>query len=719
MKRHPKQAFGVFHDGLAVRIVQLTREGHEVYLQGVDHTELDRYWYKILDEENIGPVDAKTGDDRSPAKNDIELDEFDGDYVANYQLLPSERMLAGFDLRHGVIALNVYDDNIFKDNPGAVSRKEMDQFVKSKVPSKQLKNGDWQSALVNIGGQKQHWLHSGTNRLFEMLLDYQKSNHVPLFYQLGDANDIALTDYFRVSYEDRLDKSTLLVYLGQEYRKAFVFNNGEWVDTLKLQITQNYPEPEIISSKLALAIDSAQLQEPEVIVFCGDLVNVDLIEHMRLQFPTEQVEAISFGNLLVSAKDSNSLDVRTLTAFTIPIALAYKALFPEDDRFTPSNFLPARVIEGQKEFKVAWHGFVVLFFVFAVTLISTNMILKTNLTIMQEKELKRDLDFKLELRRKEAAEIQKIRNELENQEKSIDVLKGLLDKKNPWTETLNIANRVFAGQSLSWLTNLKLDGEQLFMAGVTTRRSGIIEIANAFPDSKIKKVVHSKVRGKSTWSFEMTSSLPTVDWIGEIERDVEALLLLKQSYGEEQEKAAAKEEEGKVALTGPVKPIAPQRAPLKKITDKRGRLILPVLPQSSCPVPRDELTKGEGEDVQDYFKFVTSVNRGNIWEYRDMGTRFIFRHRASELLPAVRWWLSYRLYLDKEFSLASQYLTPMLETSDRYHPYAVLLQARVEYASGSDRYKEFYHLLKNDYGRHALISQVNADLEIIAKGDEK
>lgn len=718
MKRHPKQAFGVFHDGLAVRMVQLTREGKEVYLQGVDHTELDRYWYKILDEEGLSAIDGKTGEEKSSAKNDIDIDEFDGDYVANYQLLPSERMLAGFDLRHGVIALNVYDDNIFKDIPGAVSRKDMDLFVKSKVPSKQLKNGDWQSAIVTIGGQKQHWLHSGTNRLFDMLLDYQKSNHLPLFYQLGDANDIALTDYFKVSYEDKLDKSTLLVYLGQEYRKAFVFNNGEWVDTLKLQITQNLPEPEIISSKLALAIDSAQIQEPEVIVFCGDLVNQDLIEHMKTQFPTELVEAFSFSNLLISAKDSTSLDVRSLTSFTIPIALAYKALFPDDDRFTPSNFLPARIIEGQKEFKVAWHGFVVLFFVFAVTLFATNMILKTNLTIRQEKELKRELDFKLEKRRKEAAEIQKIRNELEKQEKSIDILKGLLDKKNPWTEILTIANRVFAGQPLSWLTNLKVDNEQLFLAGVTTRRSGIIEFANAFPDSKIKKVVHGKIRGKSTWSFEMTSALPTVDWVGEIERDVAELVRLKQSFGEEQQKEAESEDAKKVA-SGPVKPIAPQRVPPKKLTDKRGRLNMPVLPQSSCPVPRDELTQGEGEDVQDYFKFVTSVNRGNIWEYRDMGTRFISRHRKSELLPAVRWWLSYRLYLDKEFSLASQFLAPMLEMSDRYQPYALLLQARVDYANGSDRYKDFYHLLKNDYGRHALMSQVNADLDLIAKGEGK
>lgn len=715
MKKHPKQAFGIFHDGLAVRMVQLTREGKEVYLQSVDHTELDRYWYKILDEPSLSAVDAKTKEERSPAKNDIQIDEFDPDYVTNYQLQPSERMLASFDLRHGVIALNVYDDNILKDNFGAVSKAEISQFVKSKVPSKQLRTGDWQSAIVSIGGQKQHWLHSGTNRLFDLLHDYQRANKLPLFYQLADANDIALTDYFKVAYQNNLEKPTLLVYMGQEYRKAFVFIDGVWTDTLKLQISQTTPDFDIISSKLALAIDSAGLKEPEVIVMCGDLVSFDLIEHMRQQFPSEQVEMLSYYNLSIASQDNENLEMRNLTQFAIPIALAYKALFPEDSRFTPSNFLPSRIVEGQKELKVAWHGFIVLFFIFAVTLVATNLILKTNLTVKQEKALKRDLDFQLEQRRKEAAEIQKIRNELEQQERNIDILKGILDNKNPWTEVLNIANRVFANQGLSWLTNLKLDNNELFLAGVTTKRSGIIAFANAFPDSKIRRVLNSKVRNNNVWTFEITSALPKVDWIGEIEKDMEELVRLKQQFGEEQQQKDKLEAEKKQA-NGKVKFIAPQKVANAIQIDKKGRVALPLLDQSMCPEPREEITQGEGDDVQDYFKFVTAVNRGNIWEYRDLGQRYITRYRKSELVPAVRWWMSYRLYLDREYDLANQFLEPMLSVSDRYLPYVLLLRARIDYANGNERYKTYYGLLKNDYGRHVVMSQVYTDLDLIAKG---
>ncbi|MDD4309842.1 MAG: hypothetical protein PHO32_05635 [Candidatus Cloacimonetes bacterium] len=719
MKRHPKQAYGIFHDGLAVRMVQLAREGKDVFLQAVDQTELDRYWYKIQEDGGISEADAKAKEEKPSSKSDIQIEEFDSDYITNYQLLPSERMLASFDLQHGVIALNVYDENILKDSFGAVSKKEMEQFVKSKVPSKQLKTGEWQSAIVTIGGQKQHWLHKGTNRLLDLLRDFQRTNRLALFYQLADANDIALTDYFKISYDEFLaDKTALLVYLGQEYRKAFVFKNGEWVETLKLQITQNTPDAEVISSKLSLAIDNAGLGEPEAIILCGDLTSSDLVEYMQTQFPNEKIEQLSFRHLTVSTQDSESFDPRSLNQFTIPIALAYKALFPDEARFTPSNFLPPRIVEGQKVFKIAWHGFMVLFLIFVVALVATNSIMKEAQTVRTETSLKRDLDFQLEVTRKAAAEIQKIRNELEAQDKTVDVLKSILDNQNPWTEVLSIGNKTFAGQPLSWLNNLKKDKEELFLAGVTTRRAGIIEFANAFPDSKIRKVIHSKIRGKSVWNFELTSAIPKVDWTAMIDEDVQYLLSLKESVGEEQQKAAdaaaEKQEPGK-----PAKLIAPQRVATKKTTDKRGRIILPLLPQSSCPTPQDELTTGEGEDIQAYLKFVVSINRGNIWEYRDMGQRFITRYRSSQLLPAVRWWMSYRLYLDKEYILAKQYLEPMLESSDRYQPYSLLLQARIDYASGGSRYKEFYNLLKNDYGRHSLMAQVAEDLSLIDKGDGK
>lgn len=294
MRKHPKQAFGIFHDGLVVRMVHLVHENGEVYLQAADHTDLDKYWYKILDDPAVAPVDAKTHEEHAPNKGDIEIDEFDTDYVTNYQLQPSERMLGAFDLAHGVIALNVYEDNLLKNTMDVTDRKDMEKFIKTKVPLKQLKSGDYQSSIVHIAEHKQQWVHSGTNRLYDLLRDFGRTNHLHLFYQLADANDIVLTDYFRACYQDDMASNALLVYLGQEYRKAFVFQDGIWKDTLTLQISQTIPDEETISSKLSLALDNAQLAEPERIVICGDLSSRELMEYLGSQFVGATVEQFSF-----------------------------------------------------------------------------------------------------------------------------------------------------------------------------------------------------------------------------------------------------------------------------------------------------------------------------------------------------------------------------------------------------------------------------------------
>ncbi|MCK9309072.1 MAG: hypothetical protein M0P99_02230, partial [Candidatus Cloacimonetes bacterium] len=253
MKKHPKQAYGIFHDGLAVRLVQLSRDGAEVYLHALDHSELDHDWYKTSEDTSLPMMDVKALEDKFSAKREVQIDDVGSDYVSDFQQQPSERMLASFDFAHSVVALNVHEDNIVKDNFDIVSKKDIDIFIKSKLSSKLIKAGDWKSAIVTIGDQQQHWLHLGPNLLLDMLLDYQKTNHLPIFFQLADANDIALTDYFMVNYEQDIAKETLLVYLGQDYRKAFLFKDSKWEETLKLQISQSNPEPEVISSKLALA----------------------------------------------------------------------------------------------------------------------------------------------------------------------------------------------------------------------------------------------------------------------------------------------------------------------------------------------------------------------------------------------------------------------------------------------------------------------------------
>lgn len=717
MSKHSKLAFGFFEDGHTIRLVQLMKDKGQLLLQGIDRVELDQALYHAQEMPvALQEYEKSTWDDSAGGSDKIKLDELEEEFTNDLKLSPWDAMLTSVDLKGGIIALNCNDEYLIKANEPLANNRAIKRYARNLLTPDEYKLGEWQSSLVKIGNTSQTWIHKGTNLLLEMIQDYRKKNRLQLFFQLADSNDLVLTDYFRINYLNN-EQRTMLIHLGQEYRKAFIFESGVWVNTLTLQITQREPDPDVIYSKLSLALDNANERDPERIVLCGELANSELALYLHGQYASSTVEMLSFEELSVPNDKVGLYDSYYLAQYAIPVALACKALSQDDPRWTQSNFLPSRIMEGQKVFKIAWHGFIVLFMIFVVTFWATVSILKTNQVYREEKSRQRDLDFTLMQRRKEAAEIQKIREDLDNQEKNIEVLKTVLENKNPWSEVLNILNRSLAGKATSWLQNLKVDKERLTFNGLTTRRANVIGISEALPNSQIRKVVHNLIRGNNVWAFELNSDLPKVDWNSEIDKDLEQLRSMKMNFGE----AAALEDAsvGQAASLSPLKLLAPAAKANAPQTDKKGNVILPPLPQESCPNPQEELTKGDADDIKAYRSFVAASNRENSWDYRDAGVQFISRYKGSELAPVVRWWLCYRLYLDKEYSLANKHLEPMLRASDRYHPYAVLLKARLDYASGYARYKESYDLLKNDYGRHALMKQVNADLALIGKGVKK
>jgi Tfp pilus assembly protein PilN len=702
MRKHPKQAFGIYHDGLVVRMVHLVREGESVYLQGVDHTDLDKYWYKILDDPSMEMVDSKSHEPKASAPGEIDIDEFDNDYVTYYQLQPSERMLSAFDLGHGVIAINVYDDNIAKDNPGAISKKEMQLFVRQKVPAKTLKLGEYQSSIVTIGDNPQHWLHKGTNRLLDLIREYTRKNHIKVFFQLADANDVALTDYFKRAYADDLERPTLLVYLGQEFRKAFVFRDGKWTQTLSLQIAQSIPEPDVISSKLTLALDSAQVEEPERIIICGDLANADLVENLGEAFSSAAVKLFEFKDIVVSATDGDILDYSSLSKFCIPIALAVKALFPEEECFSKTNFLPGKVIESQKEFKVAWHGFLILFLIFGWALWGTNKVLKSNSAFVREKHRKQELSFVLSQKRSEAAQIKKFEEELADQELNLQRIGGLLDKKNYWTRMLDALNRSFRGNPKSWITNLKLNKDVININGVTSNRSSIISLTQALPQSSISKVSAAKIRDHNVWIFEMSGKAPELNWLELIEDDIRQRMAEKERLEAQSNQASGGGSRAiKSSGSETEKPL-----PLRKMQ-------LPPLQNAS--LPGFNMAAPDSVLSAEFLSFVNALHQGHIWNYREIGNNFIYNHPKSNMIPAVRWWMAYRMYLDRDYRVAMEYLRPLLGRKDNYSPYINLLKARLDLAMGNKEYIELYDALKAQEG-HVIREQVNLDMQAIRQG---
>jgi len=708
MIKHPKQAFGISEDGTVLRLVQLVRDRNQVYLHDVDRVDLERSLYAPLEE---APVSSENNpwEENGSSEQEIKLDDYDGIYGANIKMNPWETMFGSYYLKQGVIAVNVNEEHLIRSTESIESPRRIKQYVRSQLSPEQYKSKEWQACKVQVNQRPQLWLHKGSNQLLNLLNDYAKRQKQQFYFQLADANDVALTDYFRINALDR-DKRTLLVYLGVDYRRAFMFDKGEWLTTLPLQITQANPQPEIVYSKLALALDSAQLSDPEQMVLCGDLVSMELIEYISAQYPPDTVSILSFPQIVVNSQKSDLYENLYLAQYALPLALAYKALFPDDQRYTHSNFLPHRTVEGQKTFKIAWHGILVLVLIFLLTLFGTMSMLKVTQRLRDAKREKRLLEHTLAQRRVEAAEIQKIRSSLEQQQKIFEVMSGILDGKNAWTELLDILNRRFANLPVSWLTNLKKTGERISVSGITTNRNHILSVANVLPNSGITKVTEAEIQDRRVWNFEIMADMPTKDWVAEIENDLKKLMEMKAQYGEDPNQlnpVATVDGKATPAASGPQKAST---AKIKNLSPYRG---LSPLPEAMMPQVPDSIEKKGGEELKEYYAFIASVNRGNMWDYRDLGVKFLNKNAKGDLANLVRWYMAYRLYIDKEFNLVNVYNEPLLASSNTLYPWALLVAARTDYARGFSSYKNRYSILKNDYARHKINTQIKDDLKVI------
>lgn len=724
MNKKAKLAFGISEDGYSLRAVQIKKEKSILIIQALEHLKLEHPIYHVPASKLTQEIEAEP-EYADPFKDNLWEDEINtnedliGDQTFEEELDfegidPVERFFDLLDLKNGVIALNVNEDNLLKTSTALKSSAAIKRFAKQNIPLNEYKHKEWQSNKIRFKDSPQVWIHHGHNILFDKLEAYRLKNKHKFFYQFADAHDLALTDCFRIHCLIS-DERTMLVHLGNEFRKIFIFENGEWVGTVPVNITQEKPGPEVLYLRVSLALESSGQKDPDRLVISGELASLELLQYMQEQNPDIPHETVSFSGIHVQ-QDAFEIDqVNHIFHFALPIAMAVKALSMQDKGWTLSNFLPGYVMERQKQFKLAWHGYLMLFLIFLAVMFSTRGSLISTRLLKQAETSKRELDFELNRLNAELTAVQAVQGELAMMDQNLAVLVQLLDGKNAYSELLGILNQTFASRPTSWLTSFKISQDKLSISGITTIRTNIVSIAEALPNSQILKTNLNPIRNVDTWSFEIVSDVPTVDWKANINQNQEELRIKKkaEAYRMSQAEAAKLVAEQSAAASSAGSTTSSSMFAVPQVTD--AKTLLPPLMEVACPLPQKDLASYPQDEAKDFQNLMNAMNRPKSTAYRDMAVKFIQNHSSSELAAMARWWQAYRLYLDGEFHKADSSLEH-LKTNNSIKAYIILLQARLAHARNNPSYKNLYYTLKNDYGRHPIAQQVELDLNAIQGG---
>jgi TolA-binding protein len=521
MKYRDKVIFGIFEDNPSFKIVQMRWYNGTAMLVNLQKTMLEKSFYADRPNQEIAAPDVETDLQLSSVlkfdETSSPVDEESG--IGETQVTsPESKLLDSFALDEGRIALNANDErltvyplSISAQSKGLIRAIRKDILKPEDRKNKQIVYG----VIPQIGDVCTVMVHRGVNNLLDYLWRYNRAHTVKrFFYTLMDPNDVSLVNILNVNYDFPEEANVLILYLGFEYKKGILVKNNALLKSFPIQTASNlFTNRDEIYSKLMLEQDEAQLPDPQYIILAGENSKNDDVTYFQKKFPKSEVSRMFFKNMLVGEDAPDPITDEDLAEYAIPIALAWKTMDSGNKKFINTNFLQKKILEGQKIFKLAWHGFIILFLLFFYTAYSTknflihnnNLVHLKTVNVMLESEY-RSYKGKVE---SNMAGLMSVASLQGQQQKILELLKG----KNEWGYILSeLANSV-GNHPASWIVNLKSEKESFTVIGKTTKRTNILVFSQLFPDGKILKVTNEKLGKTLIWNFEMSFSYPKLETV--------------------------------------------------------------------------------------------------------------------------------------------------------------------------------------------------------------
>ncbi|HTY36750.1 MAG TPA: hypothetical protein VMH23_06550 [Bacteroidota bacterium] len=343
--------------------------------------------------------------------------------------------------------------------------------------------------------------------LYDLLREIRPfiGNRIPKI-NLIDSADTALIGLVRSSYDIQEDEITVLVYVGNDFSRLIFMQGKNYLHFAPI-ISEGYGSSNIentIYSRILLEQDNIALTRIDKIVLCGECHKVSLRESLAPQFTSATVEYLQAPELDLSVYEG--LVGEAISEYAIPLATAWRALEPKRRGLYDLNLCPVIITEGQKAFKLAWHGWLL-----ALMIIGSIVFLLTSIQ-NRSTEIKRQKDLlvrkKVELADLEAmrATKSKLQADIARYSNAASLYDSIAPGSDRWSRVLHyLANSVEDLNSL-WLYRIQKDDQNpnvIRISGRSIYRTRISRLASLFERATLKSVRTTAIRDKIVYEFDL------------------------------------------------------------------------------------------------------------------------------------------------------------------------------------------------------------------------
>jgi hypothetical protein len=319
-----------------------------------------------------------------------------------------------------------------------------------------------------------------------------------------DSADVALMNMVRMNYDLQPGEVSVVIYVGSEFTRLIFMRGGQFYQFAPI-LGEGYDSPNLqntVYSRLLLEQDNLGIQRISKIILAGESRRINFKEFLTQQLPDQDVDY-----LLAPQLDSSPLPAdqqEAISEYAVAIGTAWKVLQPKNPRLYNVNLLPDIVREGQRVFKLAWHGVVLLLFLFASTFFFTYSIVQKNKNIEDLKDL-------VERKRSQLAENETLQNSINGLQEqigryqnSLALYDTLVPGSERWSKVFTQLSHGVEVLNSIWVTDFSSGpGGPIGLNGFTVYRTRIPRLATLFDNSVLKEVNVQEIREQTVYKYKI------------------------------------------------------------------------------------------------------------------------------------------------------------------------------------------------------------------------
>lgn len=536
--KNGKTAIGIFQDGLSIKVTQLSIINGKISLTELKETMLSlplypqedvtpdlESQYSTDEEEQILPDLAQLEKEiKIPDLTELEETDLDAesDIDREEEIVTGkqefQKLISQFPLSDSKLALNSleentsynqFDETFAKSRSRSSIKKQLREEILTKEDRTKKNTYDF---IRNPDNSILAFVQRGNNEILQALQEINPLvSKKRFFYSFIEPIEISLMNLIRNNYDFSDEEYILIIYIGLETKVGIVMKGKDYIKHFPIIV----PEADIeylrqaIYSKIILEQDTSNINITSNIIFAGEMTSDEDIAFFKQKINSDsKIDRITLDNLHIPQAKSERFTPEKISEFCIPIALAWKALEPRNKNFYSCSLLPDKIIESQKPFKIAWHGFIILAAIFYVAFSGTLKNLKIKEDMIELGRQNNAIEIELKRNRAIVVKLRQVKNEIATLEENIKKVGNLVDRKNQWYYILNVISNSFKDNKISWLTSFTSQDKTFKISGFTTRKRNVVPFSNLFPNGQIEKVIENTIQNVPIWQYDITYGYP-------------------------------------------------------------------------------------------------------------------------------------------------------------------------------------------------------------------